>query len=424
MCGESALQNGAAVPPTVLLPYAAFVAHGLDAGRGDSKREATRSKDAYLSAVFHGRRFDGGRLPLSLARDLAALNELLVDLTRFTYHQMAPRRQRLPNNYLASTSLSITAIEDGSAAVLLERSASPTKRSRTAFDPMDLAIDLLLRTVSAAERNEELPQDFPPEFHSRFNSIGRSLQDDESFLLSSTVAKSTATYSTVVRERLVKAAEIKDAPLSIYGSLSMLDLERRSFRFETPDGRVDGTYENDLEGDLQRAIASAVPSRKYTDGQPAFRLDGIASMQGNRRLAYSARRIGPVHFASVEQPHSDTQSRVRALLKLEDGWLDGDGQRILEVIAEEFLLVMLGLASRGAPAPAVFPTAEGALRAEWDLPGFELVWEISDLDPKYFCQLRRIESVEFESIPIDPAAGPSLVANQLAETLRNYSEGT
>lgn len=70
----------------------------------------------------------------------------------------------------------------------------------------------------------------------------------------------------------------------------------------------------------------------------------------------------------------DIDARLELLAGLEDGWLDGEGERLdpdrLHEIGE---LLERMTSSRGLPPPYLYPTSEGNIQAEWTFGN----WEVS-----------------------------------------------
>jgi hypothetical protein len=85
-------------------------------------------------------------------------------------------------------------------------------------------------------------------------------------------------------------------------------------------------------------------------------------------------------------PQERTQQRLAELAALPTGWLDGEGEALdPEGLAWASALV---LALQNPCKPYCYPTPEGDLSVEWDLPGYSI-------DARFFLKARRIESSAF-----------------------------
>lgn len=59
--------------------------------------------------------------------------------------------------------------------------------------------------------------------------------------------------------------------------------------------------------------------------------------------------------------------RLAELQKLEDGWLDGDGERLQPQILQCARVTLGRLLRLGVPRSRVYPTPEGGVQAEWTI---------------------------------------------------------
>ena len=69
------------------------------------------------------------------------------------------------------------------------------------------------------------------------------------------------------------------------------------------------------------------------------------------------------------QPFFQLAEKIERLNVLNDGWLDGNGSALnkdqLALVSERFV----ELYPEGIDLPSIFPTPEGDLLFEWDMPG-------------------------------------------------------
>ncbi|MGQ0433392.1 MAG: hypothetical protein ACT452_13400 [Microthrixaceae bacterium] len=368
-------------------------------------------ENVFLRAVFRGERFNGGRLPLDLMSDLTALNELLKVLARSELAAHTDRK-RLPKGYVETTTLWITSISEGSAVLELERQLATLPDDITR-DPLESARDLFVETVQAAANQQALPDAFPTKLRSRFNAIGRHLDKGESLELGAPGSTNLAHYTRDVRERLVeKTAGVEDDYFAV-GLVHEFNPAKRSFQILTSDGLVDGTYPDELDPDLRQGIYDAELSATYLNGSMPYRVDGTGTFIGDVVKVFAAESVTPVDFSVGDVRFHDAVLRVKECVALPTGWMDDEGEEISPATGEGFLQVLASLADMEQPAPAIFPTLEGCLRAEWEVGDFELVWE-RETDGSHFVQSRRLGSDEHRAHEIRPGLSAADVAELLS----------
>jgi hypothetical protein len=372
--------------------------------------------EIFLRAVFHGDRFDGGRFPLELGADLAALNRLIVDFAREIYLQQNPQRKRVPKHFATTRALTISAIQSGSAALLVQRSNNELFED----DTLESAREGILSVMAAAD--PPVMQTFPAHFLGRFNSIGRYLLPNERIEFSSPKEARVVTYDRQTRRRLAEQTEgVEDAFFAI-GSIQALNATTKSFQIRTPDGLIDGRYKPELDTALRRAIAAGVDSGLLSDGAAPVRIDGTGTFKANQLKAFEAETVTPIEFPTGGQTYGSIAHEIRSFLDLEEGWLDGDGNSISKNAAEEILHVLAGLADEGQPAPTVWPTTEGGVRAEWRLQDSETVLEVSSAVPKFYAFQRFYVSSEVTDIELNDHLNAADVAQRVTELLGGGKE--
>jgi hypothetical protein len=341
---------------------------------------------SFIEARFVGERFAGGKLPLSVVGELEALNKLLFELARERYLSDHPDRKRLPRGFRATTALQISAVANGSAIVTLERPTVDSGASDVTADHFEKASEVLLRAISAAGSELDLPSEFPTWARARCNMIGRSLAPDEHLLLTSTRSRFQARYDRKVRKALVGEANEFEDDFSVVGSVHAFDADALSFGVTSADGPVNGNYVPQLDEDLRTALAAGKPGGRYLDGNAPFHISGTARFKRSSMVTFRAESIERVDFEQGVVSFGEIVKRVVQITALDAGWLHGEGEPVTSEIAERFLTVVAQLAYRGRPSPSVFPTAEGGLRAEWSGDGTEYLWELEASGACYYLQ--------------------------------------
>lgn len=74
----------------------------------------------YLSPRLVGSRFEQHSIPLEVLKDLAALEELIVEVAKWHYFAVSNKdRKRIPKGFVDQVSLKVTGINEGSAIPLI-----------------------------------------------------------------------------------------------------------------------------------------------------------------------------------------------------------------------------------------------------------------------------------------------------------------
>lgn len=138
-------------------------------------------KIEFLKPRFTGPRFDMHTLPVDVARDLAAYEELVIELAKHLWLTDHPSRERVSKGFEKGFSLHLEGmIEDGSAKPLLAWVTSGALALAGAnASYFEQARDLVAECVSASANNLPLPDKFPKNLLDYFNVFGRSLRDGE-----------------------------------------------------------------------------------------------------------------------------------------------------------------------------------------------------------------------------------------------------
>ena len=75
----------------------------------------------FLKATLKGQRFDDHTLPLQLARDFIAYEDLIVELAKHLYIKENCQRKRVPRGFTENFSLQLKSVTEGSTVISLER---------------------------------------------------------------------------------------------------------------------------------------------------------------------------------------------------------------------------------------------------------------------------------------------------------------
>ena len=309
-------------------------------------------KTEFIQPRFVGARFDEHTLPLDVASDLRAYEELVVELAKRLYLQEHPNRQRVPKGFDADFHLHLDKLDPGSSRPLLSLVAAGTLLLPGADGGyFERSRDLINECIAAPQG--QLPEEFPRDLLRYFNRLGRSLKADEKVDFSSEAGK-TAVLTPDRRKHLVLAADREyEREIELSGFVEEADWQKSTFRLR----QIDGSKVNVPMPESFHAKMREVGGHK----RYLITVNGIGAFDEWDKL----RRVLSADSIEV-QANYELNARFDGLREIQDGWMDGAGDapdgEALEQIASQ---VVSGF-PESAALPAIVPTPEGNLLFEWD----------------------------------------------------------
>lgn len=309
---------------------------------------------------FHGQRFEGQALPLDILADLAALQEVIIELAKSDYLAQNPERKRVPRGFSSRVELSLTGIERGSAVPVI----SVNFLGSSAFGPdhelawkhLQQAPEKLVEALNLIGQGRALPQDFPTKVLHSLKKFGRSLRDDEFVELNAGPKTQGLRYDQRLREKVEKRALQRDhsETLRLRGTIPEADQDKKNFTLMQVDGR---RYLMPFDADMSQEILKAFGN--YRGGQRVeVQCEAWLDAENNIKNIIEIKAIDLIDPLDVAAQLDD-------LRLLKDGWLDGLGKApdpsALDTLTRWFELN----GPMDYPLPHIYPTAEGGVRAEW-----------------------------------------------------------
>jgi hypothetical protein len=336
------------------------------------------TQEPFIQPRFVGPRFEGHTLPLSAAKDLAAYEELVLELAK---HLVRQKHGRVKKGFAQGFSLHIERIDDGSAKpalVAMMMGALLSELPREIVEAKDL-----INSVVATEAGQAFPAAFPKDCYSYFNRIGRSLEEGESIEWLPDSSSNKTVLTPVKRKRLVLAhRETYEAEVYVAGEVESLDTKRRTGTLSSLENQtVTFAFDDPFFSDLKEAL-------------------------GNRRLNVSLKGIGVFDvndrltaITAIEQlellPHLELVGGIEALLALHDGWLEGGGK----APDHERMSWLMNEMVRAFPAdleyPAVVPTEDGNVVFEWIRPHARIELEVNFADGRLELYATNLKTNQF-----------------------------
>ena len=330
------------------------------------------SGTVFLRPRLIGERFEGHAIPLEFLKDLAVLEELIVEVAKLEFLKDHPGRRRSPRGFTEGVILKLTGVAAGSAVPLIElvpeaETLLPPKNQRY----FERARDTVVRAIAAAERKEEVTAILPEKMLTYFDRIGRSLKNGERIAFAAPGRDAPAALTRETRRRLVLASsqvmELTD-DASIRGAVSGIDQHAMTIQIQLSDGRK---IRAPLA--LQHLDVTLEAVNGYKSGLRIL-------FQGVGRFDRGGRLLG---FESIEHmglvDPLDVSAQIDDLRRLNDGWLDGHGAAPSSVGLDWLDRAFNRHYPDDFPLPHLYPTAAGGVQAEWTLGSNEVTLEV-DVD--------------------------------------------
>ena len=326
--------------------------------------------EPFLHLRLLGARFEGHSVPLAFLKDIAVLEEMIVEVAKSRFLADHPGRQRTPRGFTKDIHLTLTTIESGSAVLGIRLSiASPELFPAANQRYFERARDGIMASIQAATAGSPIDEHGLSErMLSYFDRFGRSLQEHEAMKLTRPDGERAATLTREARRRLVLASprvsELTEG-VSIRGTISEMN-------------QHDMTFEVQLAGG--RRIPAPIPTQHFDTILQAF--NGYKAgtrmlFQGIGRVSRAEQLLG---FASIEHlsviDNLDIGAQVDDLRLIEDGWLEGAGRAPSGTGLDWLLDVFDQHYPDEVPLPYLYPTETGGVQAEWSLGSREATLDV------------------------------------------------
>jgi len=323
----------------------------------------------FLKPRLVGRRFDGHAIPLEVLKDLACFDEIIKEAAKWRFLKANPERKRIPRGFAQEISLRVTDIQPGSAIpqiVMVVASGLLLPANQSYYEQ---ARDHVIAAIDAAQHGESITEHLPESILPHFDSLGRSLGDDESIEFRPENAERPARLDKVVRRKLVLASsQAHEVTEEVVwrGTIPEVDQERRTFELQVIGGsKIRGPIEpyhlvpileafNGYQQNLRVAVRGIAKFNRHNRPQSLQTIEDITVLDAN-----------------------DVPARIDDLRNLRDGWLDGMGIAPSEENLNWFSATFETHYPPDLHLPFVYPTAEGGLQLEWSISPFEISIEVN-----------------------------------------------
>lgn len=369
----------------------------------------------FMRPRLTGPRFESHAIPLEVLKDLAVIEEMIIEVAKWKFLQAHPERRRSPRRFTEGIELKLTGVEDGSAVPVISlfvASASLFPPDSQAY--LEAAREAFIGAITAAEQNKPITEHLPENALSYFDRIGRSLREGEAMEFTAPSSTAPARLTRETRRKLVFAsatARSLTEETALRGLIPEADQDDMTFEIQLADGRK---IRAPLGTQYLEAVLEAFNG--YKSGVRVL-VDGIGRFNRSERL----QGLDSVEHVTLLDP-LDVSARLDELRLLKDGWLEGKGtapsRSGLDWLAQAF--------SEHFPddlrLPFLYPDEGGGVQAEWSLPPYEITLEIDLVGRRGEWHELNLgtEAEELKELPLDEPQG----WQWLAERLRGMPSAT
>ncbi len=323
----------------------------------------------FLRPRLIGLRFESHAIPLEVLKDLAVIEEMIIEVAKWKFLCAHPDRRRSPRRFTEGIELKLTGVEEGSAVPVI----SLFLASAALFPPdsqhyFEEARDAVVSAIGAAEQNRPIGDHLPDKVLSYFDRIGRSLREGEAMEFTTPSQPAPARLTRETRRKLVFASATTlslTEETAVRGLIPEADQDGMTFEIQLVDGRK---VKAPLGTQTLEAVLEAFNG--YKSGARVL-VQGVGRFNRGERL----QSFESVEHVTLLDP-LDVPARLDQLRILKDGWLDGKGSApsaagldwLSQAFSERF--------PDDLRLPFLYPVAEGGVQAEWSLPPYEITLEI------------------------------------------------
>lgn len=312
-----------------------------------------------LEPRFTGERFRANTLPLSLLRDLEALQGIILEIAKDEFRLANPSRRRIPRGFSEGLTLHLVGSREGSyvaqIGMVIDSDVLPgfDPRTQAARSARDRFIDAI---AHARDSSQDLSPPLPAGVWPYVEKFGRGLHDGEAIDLVRREG-STVQFTKELRRRLLltrPGVQMLTDEVELVVKLGDVRPKEHSITIELVDGRSIAATVTDQQ------LEELSDVRVGEFGLSWLRASGIGSFDRSQQL----QRVDEVTAIELLDP-MDPRVQLEKLKVLRDGWFDGDGSPV-----SLDLLVRVGTwfdqhLSEDTPLPRLYPTPEGGVEAEW-----------------------------------------------------------
>jgi hypothetical protein len=225
------------------------------------------------SLRFDGKRFEDHALDVECTQELVAYRTLVLECAKELWRRKNPGRVRLPKGFEDGFRLQFDRIGGGSAVIPLRRVRDVAQGELDLGDDFDVAAELIDLAISAADRDDLLPEQLPANVIPLFGDFGRSLRPDEVLFTRARNCNREAPYTAKARARLAEwIGPTYEDTVDLVGEVRMANLGPGAFRLQIAETgvQVEGRFDSSQEALVLEALKNHRSVRLRVKGTAEF----------------------------------------------------------------------------------------------------------------------------------------------------------
>lgn len=257
---------------------------------------------------FDGERFAGHALDVDCTQELIAYRNLVLECAKSLWRSKYPNRSNLPKGFEKGFRLQFNRLEDGSAAVPLQRVRTTDEQTELDLaDEFDEAVALIDKAIRAANDDELLPGGLPSNVIPLFRDFGKTLRDDEVLFTRGRTGDSEAPYTAKARKRLAAWIEpaYEDAVV-VSGEVRMANVGPGRFALQVD--RLGG--QSVIEGKFPPEDEAKVLDALRLHRTARLRVQGLGEFGTGDRLLKRFSRVDQVDLVGDEASYDDSATPI------------------------------------------------------------------------------------------------------------------
>ena len=244
---------------------------------------------------FDGQRFEDHSLDVECTQELIAYRILVLECAKELWRSRNLDRVRLPRGFEDGFRVQFDRLEPGSTVVPLRRVREMIQGELDLGDEFDEAAKLVDAAIDAANRDDLLPVQLPPNVIPLFGSFGRTLRDDEVLFTRARGSDRETPYTAKARARLSEwVGPTYEDKVELVGEVRMANLGPGAFRLQVAEAgwQVEGRFDPTQEALVLDAL------KNHRDVR--LRVKGTAEFSTRDRQIKRLIRIDEVGLAAAE----------------------------------------------------------------------------------------------------------------------------
>ncbi|MSQ71435.1 MAG: hypothetical protein EXR27_09125 [Betaproteobacteria bacterium] len=225
------------------------------------------------SLRFEGKRFEDHAIDVECTQELVAYRTLVLECAKELWRGKNPGRVRLPKGFEDGFRLQFDRVDPGSAVIPLRRVREVAQGELDLGDEFDEAAALIDSAISAANRDDLMPEQLPANIIPLFRDFGRSLNPDEVLFTRARNCDREASYTANARARLAEwVGPTYEDTVDLVGEVRMANLGPGAFRLQIVEtgAMVEGRFDANQEALVLDALKNHRNVRLRVGGTAEF----------------------------------------------------------------------------------------------------------------------------------------------------------